>query len=222
MNSVEARKTLVQCDFDGTVTELDVSFGLLDNFADGDWRQLLDEYREGRIPVGTFNREAFAMVKADKQTMLDFIFTQGNVEIRPGFDKLLDYCSKNGFKFVIVSNGLDFYIEALLRDIGVEGVEVFAAQTQFNREGLHVKYVGPGGRILEEGFKDAYTELFLSRGYHVVYVGNGISDSFPAKKSHHIFATGDLLAHCRENNIVCTPFNDLNEVVRGLELLVSY
>ena len=221
MSSVEETKTVVQCDFDGTVTELDVSFQLLDKFADGDWRQLLDEYREGMIPVGTFNRKAFAMVKADKQTLLDFIFSQGDVEIRPGFDKLLAYCSKNGFKFVIVSNGLDFYIEALLKDMGVEGIEVYAAKTRFNPGGLQVEYIGPDGSILEEGFKDAYTDLFLSRGYHVVYVGNGISDSFPAKKSHHIFATGDLLAHCRENNIVCTPFNDLNEVVRGLELLAQ-
>ena len=36
-------KTLVQCDFDGTITEEDVSFMLLDAFADRDprrWRQL--------------------------------------------------------------------------------------------------------------------------------------------------------------------------------------
>ena len=219
MNLTEETKTVVQCDFDGTVTELDISFQLLDHFADGDWRQLLNEYIEGKIPVGTFNRMAFAMVKADKQTMLDFIFNQSNTKVRPGFDKLLAYCSNNGFKFVIVSNGLDFYIEALLKDMGVEGIEVYAAKTRFNPGGLQVAYIGPDGSILEKGFKDAYTDLFLSRGYHVVYVGNGISDSFPAKKSHHVFATGDLLTHCRENNIVCTPFNDLNEVARGLELL---
>ena len=35
------------------------------------WRQLLSEYREGRISVGDFNTRAFAMVKADEQTMLE-------------------------------------------------------------------------------------------------------------------------------------------------------
>ena len=39
-------KTLIQCDFDGTVTEEDVSFFLLDAFAQGDWRALLREYKE--------------------------------------------------------------------------------------------------------------------------------------------------------------------------------
>ncbi len=219
MPSTEVMKTVVQCDFDGTITLKDVSFLLLDAFADGNWRELLDEYRQGKISVGYFNTKAFAMVKTDKQTLLDFIFMKGGVEIRAGFQELLSYCSKRGFKFVIISNGLDFYIEAILRDIGVENIEVFAAQTQFRPEGLEVRYIGPDGSKLEDSFKEAYTQLFLSRGYRVVYVGNGISDSFPARQAHHVFATGDLLDFYKEKNLNCMPFNDLNEVVRGLELL---
>jgi 2-hydroxy-3-keto-5-methylthiopentenyl-1-phosphate phosphatase len=60
-------KTVVQCDFDGTITEKDVSFLLLDNFAEGNWRQLFKEYTESKMPVGTFNRRAFAMVKAARR-----------------------------------------------------------------------------------------------------------------------------------------------------------
>lgn len=219
MPSTEVMKTVVQCDFDGTITLKDVSFLLLDAFADGNWRQLLDEYREGKISVGYFNTKAFAMVKADKQTLLDFIFKKSEVEIRTGFNELLTCCSEKGFKFVIISNGLDFYIEAILRDIGIDSVEVFAAQTQFCPDGLKVQYIGPDGSQLEDRFKETYTQLFLSRGYRVVYMGNGISDSFPARQAHHVFATGDLLAFCKEKNLNCMPFDDLNDVVRGLELL---
>ena len=43
MHSNEVKKTIVQCDFDGTITDKDVSFLLLNHFADGNWRQLLDE-----------------------------------------------------------------------------------------------------------------------------------------------------------------------------------
>jgi len=76
-------KTLVQCDFDGTITEEDVSFLILDAFATGDWRQLLADYREGKISVGYFNMKAFAMVKADKQTLLQFV--KSKAKIRAGF-----------------------------------------------------------------------------------------------------------------------------------------
>jgi len=219
MHSNEVKKTIVQCDFDGTITEKDVSFLLLDAFADGNWRQLLEDYRGGKITVGAFNRGAFAMVKADKQTLRDFIFANKEAEIRTGFNELLSYCSKKGFKFVIVSNGLDFYIEAVLKDVSIDNIEIYAAQTQFTSDGLKVKYIGPDGRQLKDDFKDAYTELFLGRGYRVVYIGNGISDFFPAKQAHHIFATSDLLTYCKEKNLSCTPFDDLNDVVRGLELL---
>ncbi len=219
MYSNEVKKTIVQCDFDGTITEKDVSFLLLDAFADGNWRQLLEDYRGGKITVGTFNRGAFAMVKADKQTLRDFIFANKEMEIRTGFNELLSYCSKKGFKFVIVSNGLDFYIEAVLKDVSIDNIEIYAAQTQFTSDGLKVKYTGPDGRQLKDNFKDAYTELFLGRGYRGVYIGNGISDFSPAKQAHHIFATGDLPTCCKEKNLSCTPFADLNDVVRGLELL---
>jgi len=212
-------KTVVQCDFDSTIAVEDVSFMLLDVFADGDWRQLLREYREDRIPVGVFNTKSFAMVKADKQTLLDFILVKNKIRIRPGFNELLTYCAKRGFKFVIVSNGLSFYIEAILRDIGVENIEVFASQTQFNPDGLKVKYIGPDGSEFVSGFKDAYTRLFLSRGYRVAYIGDGKSDRSPASQAHYIFARDDLLAYCQEKNLTCMPFDDLYDVVRGLELL---
>ncbi len=213
-------KTLVQCDFDGTITEADVSFQLLDAFADGNWRQILEEYKAGKIPVGAFNARAFAMVKADKQTLLDFAFAKDKLKIRPGFHQLLGYCSKKGIEFVIVSNGLDFYIEAILKNIGVKGVEVFAAQSRFNPRGMKVKYIGPDGREIDNSFKEAYTQLFLKRGYQVIYIGNGVSDMHPAKRAKHIFATSDLLSCCRQTNLTCTPFSDFNDVVEGLKRLL--
>lgn len=216
MNST-AIKTLVQCDFDNTIAAYDVSFMLLDAFADGDWRKILQEYRERRIPVGVFSQRTFAMIKADGATMLDYLFTGNRVSIRPGFNELLDICSKKGFEFVIVSNGLKFYIDAILKHIGVENIEVYAAHTDFNPDGLKITYAGPDGKPMLDNFKRSYVERHLGQGYRMVYIGDGYSDIAPAGLSDYVFARDDLLAHCRENNLKCTPFNDLNDVVRGLE-----
>jgi 2-hydroxy-3-keto-5-methylthiopentenyl-1-phosphate phosphatase len=212
-------KFAVQCDFDGTITEEDVSYLILDTFADANWRQILEDYMEGKIPVGTFSIKAFATVKADLQTLTDFVLKNNRVRIRPGFVELLQYCSRKNVKFVIVSNGLSFYIDVILENMGIKGIEVFAAQNQFSPEGMQVEYIGPDGSQMEAGFKEAYTELLVKRGYSVIYVGNGISDIYPAKWARNIFATGDLLERCLEEKLECTPFNDLNDVVRGLETL---
>lgn len=219
MYTPQAAKTMIQCDFDGTITDKDVSFFLLDAFADGDWRQLLEEYKKGKISVGAFNRRAFAMVKADKQTLLEFVLKSHKVKIRPGIQELLDYCSGKDFRFVIVSNGLVFYIEAILANMGLNNVEVFSARSWFSPEGMQVKYIGPDGSHLEDSFKETYIKLFVKEGYRVVYAGNGVSDIYPARRAYHVFATGELLELCRETNLNCTPFDDLNDVVKGLELL---
>jgi 2-hydroxy-3-keto-5-methylthiopentenyl-1-phosphate phosphatase len=210
-------KTLVQCDFDGTITEEDISFFLLDAFAQRDWRRLLRDYKEHKISVGEFNTRAFAMVKADKPTLLGAL--KGEVKVRAGLHELVNYCLKKGFRLVIVSNGLDFYIKAVLKDLKLRNVEVCAAQASFHPEGMKVQYVGPDGRRLEDGFKEAYTQSFLKLGYRVIYIGNGDSDIAPAKYAHHVFATGDLLAHCRENNLKYKPFETFIDIVRELDFM---
>jgi len=215
--SVNKRNTLIQCDFDGTITEEDVSFLLLDTFATDNWRQLLEDYRTGNIPVGHLNREAFAMVKADKQSMLEAM--TGKVKIRDGFHELVSYCRREGFRFVIVSNGLDFYIDKILKDLNLQDIEVYAAQTKFLYKGLQVQYIGPDGDVLDEGFKEAYVDLFLRSDYRMVYAGNGVSDFPAASRCNYIFATDQLLATCKEKKVECTAFTDLNEIIRGLKLL---
>jgi len=217
MDSNKAMKTLIQCDFDGTITEKDVSFLLLDAFSEGDWRPLLAQYQQGEISVNSFNSRAFAMVKAEEQTLIRFAWDK--VKIRDGLHELVDYCRQKGFRFVVVSNGEDFYIEALLRYIGLENIEVFAAKAEFGSSGVKTRYIGPDGNRLEDGFKEAYVRSFIAEGYRVVYVGNGSSDLPPAQLSSHVFATDDLLAHCKKENLNCIPFVDLNDVIRGLERL---
>lgn len=210
-------KTLVQCDFDGTVTEEDASFFLLDAFAQGDWRRLLREYKEHKISVGEFNTKAFSMVKDDKPTLLEEL--KGKVKVRAGLHELVNYCLKKGFRLVIVSNGLDFYIKAVLKDLGLDSIEVHAAQASFHPEGMKVQYIGPDGKTLEDDFKEAYIKSFLKLGYKVIYVGNGDSDFAPAEYAHHVFATGELLAYCRESNLNYKPFENFIDIVRYIDLL---
>ena len=218
MKLAKARKTLIQCDFDGTITEEEVSYLLLDSFASKEWRQLLQKYTEGKITVNILNTEAFAMIKADRESLVRYI--NGKVKIRNGFRELVDYCQRQDYRFVIVSNGQDFYIEAILHDIGLEDIQVFAAQSRFLSEGLKVRYIGPDGTHLSDGFKEAYTASFLKDGYQIIYIGNGASDYPAAKRCHHIFAKGELLTYCRKADLDCNAFSDFNDIVKQMEVSI--
>jgi 2-hydroxy-3-keto-5-methylthiopentenyl-1-phosphate phosphatase len=212
-------KTAIQLDFDGTVTIEDVSFLLLDTYVGSQWREYLKEYTSGKIPVGAFNKKVFGMMKADRQTMTDLVLNSERVKIRPGLQELIEYCNRKDFKVVIVSNGLTFYIEAILKSLGINGLEICAAENVFHPGGMKVRYIGPEGKELEAGFKEAYTEQLRKKGFNVIYIGNGTSDIYPSRRAHHVFATADLLKRCREERHECFPFTDFHDVIRGLESL---
>jgi 2-hydroxy-3-keto-5-methylthiopentenyl-1-phosphate phosphatase len=216
-------KTAIQIDFDGTVTLEDVSFMLLDIYVGNEWRKYLEEYSSGKISVGTFNRKVFGMLKADRKTMTDFILTSERVKIRPGFKELLKYCSGKGYRILIVSNGWDFYIEAILKKLGVngnKGLEICAAETLFYNGNMKAEYIGPNGKEVEDGFKEAYTKMLVKNGYPVIYIGNGDSDIYPARQAKYVFATDQLLKRCQAEKLDCIPFNDFFEVIKGLEKLL--
>jgi 2-hydroxy-3-keto-5-methylthiopentenyl-1-phosphate phosphatase len=118
---------------------------------------------------------------------------------------------------VIVSNGLDFYIEDILGRTGYGNLEVHASNTVFNEKGLAVRHRGPDGNYLDEDVKAAYIDYFLNQGYKVIYLGDGCSDVFPASKSHHVFATGSLIEYCNSEKIPYVPFTDFHQVVKVME-----
>ena len=206
----KTKKILIQCDFDGTVTKDDVSFMLLDAFAKGDWRAINKQYSDGKITVGEFNERAFALVRASKKAMLDFL--NGKVIIRRGLKQFVELCRKKGFRLVIVSNGLDFYIKRVLSDNRLENVEYHAAETRFHANKIKVRYIGPDGSTVNAEFKDQYVNQYLNEGYKVVYIGNGSSDLSAARGSHQIFATESLLEHCQRTGLTCIPFTSFLEI----------
>jgi len=211
------KKIVIQSDFDGTITPEDISFQILDKYSKGDWRSLFKQYRSGNISVGRFNTLAFAMVKEDEQTLVKFV--REKAKTRPGFVELVKYCREKDYHFVIVSNGLDFYIKTILEDLGLKDVEFHAASTEFGRDGVDARYIGPEGKELLAGFKEAYTRVFLENNRRVIYIGNGPSDIPPARMSDYAFATGPMLELCKKKGINCTPFDELTDIIRELKLL---
>jgi 2-hydroxy-3-keto-5-methylthiopentenyl-1-phosphate phosphatase len=209
------RPMLVQCDFDGTVTIGDVSFQILDEFTGTAWRREFDDYMAGKITVNRFNANAFARVKADRVTLDKFV--REKVVVRPGLQDLLAVCRERGFRFVIVSNGMDFYIETILKMLGLTNIEFVAGQARFTPQGIKAWYPGPDGHPVEDGFKESWTRKYLADGYQVAYIGNGASDFAPARLCLRIFGVDNLLEKCRQEGVACTPFNDLGEVARALK-----
>jgi 2-hydroxy-3-keto-5-methylthiopentenyl-1-phosphate phosphatase len=209
--------TVVQCDFDGTVTYEDVGLRILEVFADGDWKRIFGQYRRGEISVGRFNTDAFALVNNDKTTLLRFV--RKEVRIRDGFLRLVEYCRKHGFRLIIVSNGLDFYIKEVISRLRLTDLEIFAARTIFTANSINTFYIGPDDSVLMDSFKESYAQLFLNEGYRLIYIGNGPSDLEAARLADHVFATGSLVEQCGKHNLGCVPFDSMDKLIDELKHL---
>ena len=211
-------KTLLQCDFDATLTIGEVSHTLLEQFAEGDWKPIQRDYYGGRITVEDCNTRQFAMIKASRETLKDFLVNSGKVVLRPGFSELFDYAKKSGYDISIISNGLEFYISTILENLGLNNIEVIAARSEFTGDGIILTYPGPDGILMESGFKASWAGVQQERGFDRIYfLGDGAADAPPARRATHIFAIGTLLKICREENLACTPFNDLFDIINWLE-----
>jgi 2-hydroxy-3-keto-5-methylthiopentenyl-1-phosphate phosphatase len=157
------------------------------------------------------------MVKADHRNMLNTVMTSEHVRIRPGFKDLIDFCRNSGIRTIIVSNGLTFYIEALLDVLSIKGVEIHASKNEFSSDGMKVGYSGPDGKEIDDGFKEAYTSMLLDEGYEVIYIGDGSSDIVPARLASLVYATGNLLEKCREGKIDCISFDSFHDILNDMK-----
>lgn len=194
---------------------------LLTRFADGNWKRSIDEFNEGRMSVTDCMKSCFSRIKTDERTMTDYILSDGRVKVRGGFSEFLNYCKEKDYYFSIISNGLAFYIDAILEKLGLKGIDVIAAQNTFGNDGLIIGYQGPDGKEAGADFKESYTELLKKKGYSVICIGDSVTDIPVARRARYVFAADALQNHCERENIKYTPFDDFYDVIRGLEKIAQ-
>ena len=208
---------IVQCDFDGTIIEDNLSVKLRQRFADKAWQRLESQYMEGRFTVEQSNIRQYLMIKEPEAVLQDFV--RQNTRIRAGFPGFIDYCREIGVRFVIVSSGIDFYIKTALETAGLAGLELYCSHGALDEGGIRVSYLSPEGNIIDSGFKESYLRWLKSGGDELVYIGDGLSDLDAALKADYVFATGHLAAMLEKRGARFTPFHDFHDIQRDLQSL---
>ncbi len=208
---------IIQCDFDGTIINNNLSTLLRENFAPENWQDIESDYLKGIISVEQSNKFQFALIKEPKEKLQEFVCR--HIKLRAGFIEFICYCNEKRLPFVIVSSGLDFYIEPVLKKIGLHNLELYCAQTVFSRNGIEVSYYDPEGNPLDQGFKNSYLRWLQKRGEEVIYLGDGLSDLDAAHQANHVFATGNLQYLLERESITYHSFSDFYSVLRTIHHL---
>jgi len=205
---------IIQCDFDGTITTNNISLLLREKFAIGNWRKIESDYLYGLLTVEESNKRQYALIKESREK-LEALACK-HAEVKAGFLELVGYCREAGIRFVIVSSGLDFYIEAVLNKISAPDLELHCARTNFSQNGITVSYTIPDGSTVTQGFKKKYLDWLKCQDNYVTYIGDGLSDLEAARAADRVFAISHLHRLLSTDSISHHTFSDFHDIVRQI------
>ena len=194
-------------DWDGTCTEIDTLWLVLEQFGDYDvFKRAGEQLMRGEISYRELMEIEFSTVKGAELDEVTAWLT-GEARIRPGFHELVERHDP-----LVLSSGFEELIRPLLAREGVE-VELIANRLDPQPDGWRVLWN-----------RDAPCEVcgdWCKRGGlpegRFVYVGDGYSDRCPALAADRVFARAGLAEYLEAEGHAYEPFDDLNDVLRALE-----
>jgi 2-hydroxy-3-keto-5-methylthiopentenyl-1-phosphate phosphatase len=203
------------CDFDGTISKEDVTDGILSRFAAPQWRDVEDAWKAGKIGSLACMSDQFALIRAPLRDIDAYLDT---VEIDSGFPAFVDFCRRNRLALKIVSDGVDYAIERILRRFGLGGVP-FAANKFMVRDNdtcrLEFPHSSPHCDVSAGTCKCQIAGRGLvspSGDAQLILIGDGTSDFCIADRADLIFAKEKLLTRCRTKGLPHIPFVRFQDV----------
>jgi len=206
----------ILCDFDGTALSSDLGDQVALHFAgEASYEAAEEGFRAGAYGFGTLLQKVFAPIQASRGEIA--AFARGRAEWRPGFERFLEACARAGRPFLIVSAGLDAYIDPVVAGLPPDlrdHLEVRANRADCSPDGLAVAFHGP-----DCGFcgacKGLVVEELQRAGHKVVVLGDGAGDRCAAAAADFVFARAgsSLVRWCEERGIAHHVFATFHEVI---------
>ncbi len=205
----------VYCDFDGTITQGDVTDALLEELADPGWRAIESEWAEGLIGSRECLARQVALIRGGWAAMARTI---ERITVDPTFPAFAAWCRARGVALRIVSDGFDRVIHTLLAREGVAVDAVFANRLIESPNGpLSLDFpMPPTDRSCSAGLCKCRV-LEENTSTLQVVIGDGRSDWCWAQRADLLFAKSELLSYCFLNRIPCQPFDNFDAIRHTLE-----
>jgi 2,3-diketo-5-methylthio-1-phosphopentane phosphatase len=216
---------VVFCDFDGTITQLDVTDQILDQLADPDWREIEREWAMGLIGSRECLERQISLVNAPTAKLHALI---DSIPIDPHFADFSRFARRRGLPVYILSDGFDYVIRRILKRAGVgrqfrNGARLFASALRVEGQRLLPSFPH-STQACAHGCATCKLSIMrqLADGRRpVIFVGDGMSDRYAVESADVIFAKRQLLAHCREHQIACHAFESFQDVQGKLDKLFA-
>ncbi|MGB9773423.1 MAG: MtnX-like HAD-IB family phosphatase [Bacteroidota bacterium] len=209
------------CDFDGTVSQNDVGNLLFKTLGNGESESIVQLWRDGKISSYECLRRECETVPPLKDGELEsFVESQA---LDPAFPELVRFCKERGIELTILSDGLDYYIDYLLKREGITDVPFFANHlelTMDRRLVVSFPYTDEECTVCANCKRN---HMLAGSGEDdiIVFIGDGKSDQCAVQYADVIFAKRALAQYCNRERIPFYPFQTLHDVVERLEKILA-
>lgn len=216
----EDSKPVIFCDFDGTITEIDVTDQLLSLLAHPSWREVEQEWMRGTIGSRECLERQMALVEATEEEFNALVDT---IRVDPAFVPFHEYFRRRRIPIFILSDGFDSVIRRVLRRAGLGGRlafrgRVFASALKWKHGRLKTRFphASAGCRHGCATCKVAVMKKLGRSGFKIL-IGDGLSDRFAAEAADLVYAKGQLLAYSRDRGLKVRAFETFADVQADLE-----
>ena len=225
---IQAARTgwMVQSDFDGTISVLDVTDSLLTRFGMPGWQELEDAWDRGEIGSRECMKGQVALLDMSEGELRTHLDT---IEIDPGFVDFVATARAHGIRVQVVSDGIDYAIRHVLSNHGLGHLEVIAnrlVNVSERRWRLESPWASARCQRASGNCKCERLAEQQSERQRVLYVGDSTSDFCVSHNADFVLAKYKLIAHCEAHGISHATFEHfdqatvlLEKIVLGLEVL---
>jgi 2,3-diketo-5-methylthio-1-phosphopentane phosphatase len=203
---------LVLVDFDGTIAQNDVGALLFKTFSKAESRKIVSLWLKGEINSRECLQKECELIRISKPDLRKFALSQKIDEKFPAF---VDLCNREKITLAILSDGLDFYIELILKENGLGKLPFYSNLLKFEGRKLtpEFPYFDRGcGRC--GNCKRFHLKNLRRPSQKVVYIGDGLSDKCAVTEADFVFAKDDLRRFCEKEDIKHYPFHNFGDIIR--------
>jgi 2-hydroxy-3-keto-5-methylthiopentenyl-1-phosphate phosphatase len=205
---------LVLCDFDGTISTIDTGLLVAQSFDFDRFDKIEQSWRRGEISSRKCLRDQWALVDVERA---DFWELVADLQVDAGFAALVEFVRSRGARFVILSDGLDLYIESTLARLGLRDVEFHANHAALRDGHIVMEFPHTDDRCPDCGNCKTRWLFTLRPGYRrAIYIGDGYSDVCVSRYADVVFAKDDLARLLAEQGRAFVPFATLGDVTAQL------
>lgn len=203
-------------DFDGTLTDRDFYYIVMDNYLkDWAWDYYHEWKKDNKINVKFLNKIFGAIDRSEEEILEDIV----KIPLDPYAIKFIKNIENYGGDFYILSAGTSYYIKRLLKHFNINNVTVISMEGVYKDRGIEI-IPDPESEFFSElwGINKEKVVNSLKQKYTKVYfAGDSEPDMGAAISADFAFARNTLQDLLREKNICFLPFNRFDEVEKFMK-----